>query len=204
MLTHLKLAASLILFTVIAAGCGGHAILIGEEKIVSGQDKPEWTSTVPERSDDYIFWVGRTTGADSEEGVLKDARKDASTQVANYFGEKLVEDYQKMRKQKAGTQELGRIRPYIKDATLAVSKRLIAGLKVKTNHVQKTMKRVGENRVVYHYNGYVLMTLDMKFAKKVLDEVFAKAAQKAREAADAEAAAELKDARKAYDEFLSN
>lgn len=194
--------AALILAT-LSAGCASTSMLIGEQKIVEGQDKPNWTETVPERNDQFTFWVGRTTTADSEEGALKDARKDVSTQVANFFGENVVEDYAKMRKQKAGNQELGRIRPYIKDVTLAVSKRLVAGLKAKTIHIQKSMTRAAESRVVYHYNAYVLMTLDLKYVKQVLDDVFSKQIQQAREKADQEAEGELKDARKAYDKFLT-
>jgi len=175
-------------------GCGAALQPVGSETVESRSgDRPDWINTVPDNKGDIMYWVGRRTGGNSEEGALTDAREKSTAQIVNYLGTYNNKLYEYARIEKAANADLGSIGPYIKDLVQSFKRKVLtSGMRQKHIYTEKVRKVVGEGQVAYHYNAYVLMETSGKHLKSMQLKSVNEQLKKARAQNDKEAQKALK------------
>ena len=182
----MKQWAMIVMVVLGLAGCSATARPVGSERVVSSSgDKPGWITTVPDKKGGLIYWVGRRTGGNTEEGALNDAREKCTAQIVNYLGTFSNKLYEYARIEKAANADLGTINPYIRDLVQSFKKKVLtSGMRQKQVFTEKVEKILAGGRVAYSYNAYVLMETNEKQLNQMRLAAAGEQLKKAREKND--------------------
>ncbi len=187
----------------IVLGCSAVQKPLGSMTLVeTSGDKPGWLEVVPERDGGQLYWVGRRSEADSEDGALADAREDCAKQLADYLAKRVTRLYESMRGERNVTHDLGPLRLYVNDAYKSwVRKAATQGLKTRETYWERYEKLTGPERVRYLYKGYALMKVGKRTLTALGSEAFSEQLAEARRKGDQAAERELKNLMRKIDEL---
>jgi len=170
-----------LLIVMLLAGCAGtKRYKIGEEWLVeSSGGKPGWLTEIPATKDGIMYFRGVKTQASNLDGGLTDAREHAARQVAEMVESEVHIDYERARVEYGIPKDDEDIGSVINDLMIAFTDAMVQGVKEKESYWDRKGQQ-GASGISYLYDVYTLVSLSEDDYKRIANNVFEKALEKAK------------------------